>query len=153
MQKTLIKPVIVIISTALLSFSIINFSFDKNQIILDIIMNGLDQAHYNPQKLDDNFSVKFFDLYMKRIDHDKIWFMQGDIDNMAKYKTKVDDQIKVETFELFNLSNDLKTTRMLEKEIWYKDILSKPFDYKINEEYETNGEKISFAKNEEELKK
>jgi carboxyl-terminal processing protease len=152
MRKSLIKPLIVTISIALLSFSVINFSFDKNQIILDIVMNGLDQNHYNPQKLDDNFSVKFFDLYMKRNDHDKIWFMQGDIDNMARYKTKVDDQINAETFELFNLSNELKTKRILEKEAWYKDILSKPFDYKANEEYETDGEKTSFAKTEEELK-
>jgi carboxyl-terminal processing protease len=152
MRKTLIKPVIVIISIALLSFSGINFSFDKNQIILNIIMNGLDQTHYNPQKIDDNFSVKFFDLYMKRIDHDKIWLMQGDIDNMTKYKTKVDDQINAETFELFNLSSDLKATRILEKEAWYKDILSKPFNYKLDDEYETDGEKTTFAKNEIELK-
>jgi len=152
MRKSLIKPIIVTISIALLSFSIVNFSFDKNQIILDIVMNGLGQAHYNPQKIDDNFSVKFFDLYMKRIDHDKIWFMQGDIDNMAKYKTKVDDQINAETFELFNLSNELKTKRLLEKEAWYKDILSKPFDYKTTEEYETDGEKAIFAKGEAELK-
>ena len=115
-------------------------------------MNGLDQSHYNPQKIDDNFSVKFFDLYMKRIDHDKIWFMQGDIDNMAKYKTKVDEQINAETFELFSLSNELKTKRILEKEAWYKEILSKPFDYKTDEEYETDGEKTTFAKSENELK-
>ena len=152
MYRNLIKPLIVTISITLLSFSIISFSFDRNQIILDIIMNGIDNAHYSPQKLDDNFSVKFFDLYIKRLDINKMFFMQPDIDNMAKYKTKVDDQIKAETFELFNLSNDLKTTRILEKENWYKEILSKPFNYKINEDYETDGEKTAFAKNEEELK-
>ena len=152
MYKNLIKPVIVTISIVLLSFSIVTFSFDKNQIILDIIMNGLDNAHYNPQKIDDTFSVKFFDLYIKRQDINKMFFMQGDIDNMAKYKTKIDDQIKAETFELFNLENDLKTKRIVEKEVWYKEILAKPFDYKINEEYETDGEKNSFAKTENELK-
>ena len=152
MRKKILTPIIIIVSVTLLSFSIVKFSFDKNQIILNIVMSGLDNAHYNPQKLDDNFSTKFFDLYIKRLDNPKMFLMQADIDNMAKYKTKVDDQIKGETFELFNLSNDLKTTRVLEKEAWYKEILSKPFDYKINEEYETDGEKSSFAKNETELK-
>jgi carboxyl-terminal processing protease len=152
MRKKLLKPLAVTVSLALLSFSIIKLVFDKNQLILDIVRSGLDNAHYSPQKIDDNFSVKFFDLYMKRLDNGKIFLMQADVDNMAKYKTKVDDQINAETFELFNLSNELKSRRILEKEAWYKEILSKPFDYKINEEYETDGEKLSFAKNETELK-
>ena len=152
MRKNILKASVVTIGIALLSFSLINLSFDKNQIILDIVINGLDNAHYNPKKIDDDFSEKFFNLYMKRIDYNKMFLTQVDIDNMAQYKTKVDDQIKAETFELFNLSNELKSTRILEKEAWYKDILSKPFDYKTNEEYQTDGEKTSFAKNETELK-
>ena len=132
MYKKIIKPLAVTVSLALLSFSIVNLAFDKNQIILDIVMNGLDNAHYSPQKIDDNFSVKFFDLYTKRIDPTKLFLMQGDIDNMAKYKTQIDDQIKAETFELFNLSSELKARRILEKEAWYKEILSKPFNYKID---------------------
>src|SRR5246127_3976884 len=152
MRKKLFKPVVVAVGIALLSFSVVKLAFDKNQLILDIVMSGLDNAHYKPQTIDDNFSVKFFDLYIKRLDDRKIFLMQADVDNMAKYKTKVDDQIKAETFELFNLSNELKSRRILEKEAWYKEILSKPFDYKINEEYETDGEKLSFAKNEAELK-
>src|ERR1700757_176530 len=152
MRKKLLKPLAVTVSLALLSFSIIKLVFDKNQLILDIVRSGLDNAHYSPQKIDDNFSVKFFDLYMKRLDNGKIFLMQADIDNMAKYKTKVDDQINNETFELFNLSNELKSRRILEKEAWYKEILAKPFDYKVSEEYETDGEKLSFAKTETELK-
>jgi carboxyl-terminal processing protease len=152
MRKKILKPLAVTVSIALLSFSVVNLAFDKNQIILDIVMSGLDNAHYNPQKLDDNFSVKFFDLYTKRLDPTKLFLMQADVDNMAKYKTQVDDQIKAETFELFNLSNELKSRRILEKEVWYKEILSKPFNYKIEEEYEADGEKTSFAKNETELK-
>ncbi|MHB8260727.1 MAG: carboxy terminal-processing peptidase [Bacteroidia bacterium] len=152
MHKNIVKSVIVTVSVALLSFSVSVFSFDKNQIILGIIMSGLDNVHYSPQVLNDTFSVKCFDLYTKRLDHEKIWFIKGDINDMAKYKTKIDDQIKDETFELFTLSNELKTKRILEKEAWCKDILSKPFDYKVNEEYETDGEKTAFTNNENDLK-
>ncbi len=152
MRKKFLKPLIITISIALLSFSFVNVAFDKNQIILDIVMSGLDNAHYSPQKIDDNFSEKFFNLYIKRLDVTKMFLLQADVDNMAKYKTKVDDQIKGETFELFTLSNELKNTRVLEKEAWCKEILSKPFNYKTEEEYETDGEKSSFAKNETELK-
>ena len=115
-------------------------------------MSGLNNAHYDPKKIDDNFSERFFDLYMKHVDGSKMFLMQADIDNMAKYKTKVDDQIQNETFELFDLSNELITRRIAEKESWYKEALSKPFDYKVNEEYETDFEKTQYAKNETELK-
>ena len=74
---------------------------------------------------------------MKRIDAGKMFLMQADVDNMAKFKTKVDDQIQNETFELFDLSNELITRRIAEKEAWYKEALSKPFDYKVDEEYVT----------------
>jgi carboxyl-terminal processing protease len=152
MRKKIFKPLIVTVSIAFFSFSIIKFSFDKNELILNIVMNGLDNAHYNPQTVDDKFSAKFFDLYMKHLDGTKMFLLQADIDNMAKYRTKVDDQIKVGTFELFNLSNEIKNKRVLEKEEWSKEILSKPFDYKIEEEYETDGEKSTYAKSEAELK-
>ena len=152
MIKKILKPFLLLLSMALLSFAFIFPSFDRNQVILDIIMNGLDNAHYAPQKIDEEFSRKFFDLYIKRLDINKMFLMQVDVDQMAQYKTQVDDQIKNETFELFNLANDLKIKRIQEKESWYKEILAKPFDYKVNEEYETDGEKVIFAKDETESK-
>ncbi len=152
MKNRWIKMSLVTVSLALLSFTTLNFFFDKNQVILDIVMSGLNNAHYEPKKIDDNFSARFFDLYLKRIDYTKMFLMQADVENMGKYKTKVDDQIQNETFELFELSNELMTRRVAEKETWYKEILSKPFDYKTNEEYETDGQKTDFAKNETDLR-
>src|SRR5437660_1774930 len=102
MKIRLKKSLLLVIVLALFSFSAVTV-FDKNQVILDIVMSGLNNAHYDPKKIDDNFSVKFFDLYIKNLDPQKIFLMQADIDNMAKYKTSVDDQIQNETFELFEL--------------------------------------------------
>ncbi len=152
MQIRILKPIVVTVALALFSLSAANFFFDKNQLILEIVMSGLNNAHYDPKKIDDNFSARFFDLYMKHVDGSKMFLMQADTANMAKYKTKVDDQIQNETFELFDLSNELITRRIAEKESWYKEALSKPFDYKVNEEYETDAEKMQYAKNETELK-
>ncbi len=148
MKRRWMKMTLVTVSIALLSFTTVSYFFDKNQVILEIMMSGLNNAHYEPKKVDDNFSARFFDLYMKRIDYTKMFLLQPDVENMGKYKTKVDDQIQNETFELFELSNELITRRISEKETWYKEILAKPFDYTVNEEYETDGQKTEFAKNE-----
>jgi carboxyl-terminal processing protease len=136
---------------ALFSFSVISF-VDKNQVILNIIMSGLNSAHYEPKNINDNFSIKFFDLYIKQLDGMKMFLLQGDVDNMARYKTNVDEEIQNETFELFDLSNELINRRIDEKEAWYKEALAQPFDYTVNEEYETDPKKAQFAKTPEELK-
>jgi carboxyl-terminal processing protease len=146
------KPLFVTVALALVSFTTVKYFFSKNQVILDIVMSGLNNAHYDPKKIDDKFSEQFFDLYMKQVDRSKMFLMQADVDNMGKFKTKVDDQIQNETFELFDLSTELITRRIAEKEAWYKETLTKPFDYKVDEEYETDAEKMQYAKTEAELK-
>lgn len=152
MKTRFLKPFLITVALALLSFTTVRYFFSKNQVILDIVMSGLNNAHYDPKKIDDNFSEKFFDLYIKTLDRNKMFLMQADVDNMAKFKTKVDDQIQNETFELFDLSTELITRRIAEKEEWYKEILSKPFNYGVDEEYETDADKVEFAKYQMEFK-
>ncbi len=151
MKKTL-KTLAVTLALGLLSFTTFNLVVDKNQLILDILMSGLNNAHYSPQKIDDKFSEKFLDLYIKHLDYGKKFLLQSDIDKMAQYKTKVDDQIEAGSFELFDLSYELISFRIKEKENWYKAMLAQPFDYKVEEEYETDGEKQKFCASETELK-
>lgn len=151
-SKKHIKVAVLSLSLGLLSFTTFNLGVDKNQLILDILMSGLNNAHYSPAKIDDKFSEKFFDLYLKRLDYGKKFLLQSDVNQLAQYKTKVDDEVEAGTFELFELSNELITRRIAEKESWYKEFLSKPFDYSIDEEYETDSEKQKFMTTEAQLK-
>ncbi len=152
MKKNLIAYLSTLFIIAALTVSFLKYSFDKNQIILDTVMSSITNNHYSPKALDDNFSNKFFDLYIKMLDRSKIYLMQADVENLSRYKNKVDDQLKNETFELFDLSYEIISRRISEKENWYKEILSQKLNYKSNEEYQTDGDKVAFAKNEAELK-
>ncbi|MGZ3867445.1 MAG: S41 family peptidase, partial [Bacteroidia bacterium] len=127
-------------------------TFSKNQLIMDILMSGLTNAHYAPLKVDDDFSRKVFDLYLKRLDYNKKMLLQSDIDKLNVYRDKIDDEISGGTFEMFNMSTKLINSRIAETEVLYKSLLSQPFDYKVNEEYETDIEKNKFCKTEEERK-
>ncbi|MBC7862814.1 MAG: carboxy terminal-processing peptidase [Bacteroidia bacterium] len=148
-----IKALTITVCLGLVSFTTYKLSFSKNQLILDILMSGLNNAHYAPLKIDDEFSKKAFDLYLKRLDYNKKFLLQSDIDEMAAFRDKIDDEISNGTFQLFNISQQLIVKRIAEKEALYKELLSKPFDYKVNEEYETDVEKTAFAKTDEDLKK
>jgi len=151
MRKNFIKPAtLVIVAIALCSFTI--FQFEKNQILQDMLMSVLNQAHYSPLKIDDEFSEKAFNLYLKKLDSGKKFLLQTDVDALAKYRTKIDDEINNGKFDFYKLSAELISTRIKEKENWSKEILSQKFDYSIDEEYETDGEKLKYATSEAELK-
>lgn len=151
-KSNISKAILISAVLGLLSFSIVNLQLDKNKIVLDIVMSGLNNAHYNPVDINDDFSSKFFDLYLERLDYNKKFLLQSDIDRLKKYKTEIDDQINNGTFQYFELCNEIISKRIEEKEQWYKEMLDKPFNYNVDEFYETDADKLKFAQNETQLK-
>lgn len=117
-----------------------------------MLMSALNQAHYTPLKVNDEFSEKAYDLYLKRLDYNKKFLLQSDVDQLVKYKKQIDDEVNTGSFDFYNLATDLITKRIKEKENWSSELLTKPFDYNVEEEYQTDGEKIHYAKTEAELK-
>jgi len=152
LKSNISKAILISTVLGLLSFSIVNLQLDKNKIVLDIVMSGLNNAHYSPVDINDDFSSKFFDLYLERLDYNKKFLLQADIEKLKKYKTEIDDQINYGTFQYFELCNEIILKRIEEKEQWYKEMLDKPFNYTVDESYETDPDKLKFAQNETQLK-
>ncbi len=150
MQKKILKSGVLVIVISLCSFTF--FQFEKNQVLLDMLMSVLNQAHYSPLKINDEFSEKAYNLYLKRLDINKKFLIQSDIDALSVYRKSIDDEINNGTFDFYKLSAELITKRIKEKESWSKEILSSPLNYSIDEDYETDGEKLKYASSEEELK-
>ena len=150
MQNKFKKSALIALVIGLCSFTF--YQFDKNQILQDILMSVLNQAHYSPLKVNDEFSEKAYNLYLKRIDANKKFLLQSDVDALSKYKKNIDDEITNGTFDFYKLSVEIINKRIKEKEDWSKEILAKPFNYSLDEEYETDGEKLKYATSEQELK-
>ncbi|PIQ19900.1 MAG: tail-specific protease [Cytophagales bacterium CG18_big_fil_WC_8_21_14_2_50_42_9] len=116
---------------------------DKNTLLLKVVMQGLSTAHFQPEKLDDNFSKKVFDLYLKRLDINKKFLTQGDLDQLKKYQTDVDDEVKRGTHEFYMQATNIYKNRIKEAEGFYKEILAKPFNFEQEETIETDPEKMT----------
>ncbi|HSI90043.1 MAG TPA: carboxy terminal-processing peptidase [Adhaeribacter sp.] len=117
----------------------------KNELLLRVMMQGLNSAHFQPQKMDDAFSKKVFDLYLKRLDFNKKFLLQSDVDQLQKHQTRIDEQVKEGSFEFLNDATRIFSMRVKEDEKLYKDILSKPFNFEIEESTELDPEKIKYA--------
>jgi len=124
----------------------------KYEKILHNVTDMLKEAHYSPKMIDDSFSKKIFNKYFEVLDPNKNIFMKEDIEALKKYEFKIDDEMKGSNVEFFKAAGDLFTKRMEEAALVYKDILSKPFNYNIDETFQGDPDKIKFPANDAERK-
>ncbi|WP_262923026.1 S41 family peptidase [Hymenobacter cellulosilyticus] len=117
----------------------------KDEVLIKAMLQGLSAAHYQPEKVDDNFSKRVFDLYLKRIDYNKKFLLQSDVAQLRKYQNDIDDQVRRGTHEFLDLSTKLMEQRTKDIQALYRDILSKPFDFTKEESFETEADKMVFA--------
>lgn len=151
-NKITTKTVLFVGVIILSSFTVVKYVFDKNDVIFELLFGSLNQNHYAPVKLDDAFSEKVFELYIKRLDYNKKFLLQSDIDDLAKSRRDIDDQLLNQRHDFYAKSVSIYNKRLKEKESWSKEILSKPIDFTVDEEYETDYEKTVYSKSEEDLK-
>jgi len=149
----LLLGVVVIIS---LSSYVIHSSFfiddeEKDKIILSMAMGYLDNLHYQTLELNNDFSEKAFDMYLKRLDYNKRFFLQSDVKELENFKDKIDDEIRAESFELYNTANEILDIRHTDVEEFYPDLLDKPFDFSKNEIVEMDHDKREYAKSKTDL--
>jgi carboxyl-terminal processing protease len=151
--KRINKKVFLLVSSILLlSFTLYKYAFDRNEVIFGLLFDSIKQLHYSPTKLDDAFSEKVFDLYINT-DFNKKFLVQSDIDQLSKYKLEIDDQINNQRQDFFKLNQELVRKRIKEKENWSKEILAKPLNYNVDEEYEADSKKSVYASSTEALRK
>ena len=116
----------------------------KDQVLIGTMLHGLSAAHYQPEKVDDNFSKRVFDLYLKHLDYRKQFLLATDIEQLRRYQTQIDDEVQNGTHEFLDLSNKLMADRIKEMQGLYREILAKPFDFTADESFQTDFEKAPF---------
>ncbi len=122
----------------------------KYEKILRNVGIVLEQGHYSPKKIDDKFSKEVLGKYEEDLDPDKYIFYQKDIDDFKKYENKIDDEIHGAPLESFYAISKTYLTRLNEVSAFYKEILSKPFDFSKEETLQLDGDKRTFPKTEAE---
>ena len=124
---------------------------EKDKLLLELLTFVIEKGHYNPAAIDDTFSKGIYKDFIKALDPSKRFFLQSDIDEFSKYETEIDDQINNKDLTFFNLTYSRLIKRMDDGKKTYKEVLSKPFDYTINESFNTDSDKEPYAKNNKEL--
>lgn len=129
----------------LASYSVYQGTPPRDQVVLGVMLQGLTQLHYQPEKLDDQFSQRVFDLYLKRIDVNKQLLLAPEVDKLRPFQTLIDDEMKGGSHEFLDATSQLLSKRLLEIQVLYRQILAKPFDFTTPETWETDPAKATYA--------
>lgn len=119
----------------------------KYEKILTIVGDYLEQAHFSPKRLDDNFSKAVFKTYLNSIDPDRTILLQSDIKELAKYELSIDDELKSGKMEFIPAVDAIFNKRLAESMGIYKSVLNKPFDFMVKESVQLDMEDAPFATN------
>lgn len=152
-----------VVLTAIVLFGTLFFAFrsNKNQIdggdplqqrLLNAVGSLLEQEHYSPKVVDDSFSKQVFKEFIDDLDGDKTLFLQSDINALKKYETRIDDEIHGAALQFEPAISLIYDKRLNEAIEIYKEILSKPFAFNVDESFLPDASKLAFAVNETERK-
>lgn len=125
---------------------------DREQVLLRLVMQSLQARHYAAVKIDDDFSKKMYKIFIDQLDFNKRFFTQTDLQTLAAYELQLDDEINNGRYQFYDLAHQLLNKRIAQAEQFCDEILAQPFDFTLNETYQTDPEKTKPAKDEADLK-
>lgn len=89
----------------------------------------LEKNHYQPLSWNDSASARLYDKWIGELDEEKLFFTQAEINQLAVFKTKLDEELQGRGWEFFTRSSTLFRLAILRADSLMQAILSKPLDF------------------------
>lgn len=154
-KKKLLLLLIPVVLVGCFSFVLFQHKADqkeKNKVLTQLLFRSLQQAHFDMRDVDDDFSNKAFDLYLKALDGTKRFLIADDVAKLKAYELSMDDELKSGNAEMLKLSSTIIDERLKEARGYCMAVLDKPFNFDEDETFETDADKREFAKSKDDLK-
>jgi len=149
--KVIIPVVLLSISAGVLAFNKLGHNEDppgRYEVIMNLVGQMLKEGHYQPKAIDDKFSTEVFDKYLRSLDTEKKFFLKTDVDKLLPLSTHIDDELKGAPIDCFRSINTLIKQRVAEAAAIYPEILSKPFDFTVDEKVTLDPDKVDYPADE-----
>ena len=124
---------------------------DHYQIENQLITSILTRYHFKEFEINDSLSNMIFNRYLEVLDNGKNYFLASDIESFNSQKYNLDDNLFKGDLQFYYDVFNVYLNRVNERMTFVDDLLNTEFDYSINENYEYDRDKSSWAKNQTEL--
>ena len=139
--------------TAAASQAAIATDFDQNRIrLLTYVLRQQISNHFSGKNIDDTLSASAFHLYLKQLDYQKRFLLESEVRQVRAFEKRIDDEMMTGKIQLVPLAERLMSQGVRRAEEMVDDILSRPFDFAVAEDFETDPEKLAFCLTEPDLK-
>ena len=114
----------------------------ENQFTMEnqLVTTLLSRYHYKNFNLDDSLSSIMFDKYIKTLDYSKVYFYQSDINSFEKERYLFDDYLLAGNIQPFFDIFNLYEKRLIERMEYVDTILTRGFDFTLNDSVEISRE-------------
>ena len=149
-KKSLPIVLVLVVAGFLIAFNssgLVNPPGKYEQIFVQVT-EMLEAAHYNPKKVDDEFSKKIFSKYIESLDPDKNVFLAADIKELKKFELSIDDELHGAPIQFFYAIDALYLKRGRELADLMPALFQQPFQFQADEEISLDPDKAEFPKNE-----
>ena len=124
----------------------------RDKVLGELIKNRLETMHFRNMKIDEDVSVKAFDLYIKKLDYTKMYLYASDVESLKKYSTTMHEALVSGDIELIRASTKVFKQRLKQIKTYVTELLRNPVDFKAKEYFEGDTDKRSFTNNWQEQK-
>lgn len=102
-------------------------------------------GHYAPKALDDEYSSRILDSYLKDLDPNKVYFTQKDIDKFNTFRFQLDDFIKRRDAEVaFDIFKTFRQ-RLTERTDYIMTLIDSDFDFEEDESFNIDRDSYQWA--------
>jgi len=125
---------------------------DQNRTrLLTYVMKRQVENHFSGKEIDDTLSFAAFELYLKQLDYQKRLLLAEEVSQLEIFKDRIDDEVQSGRVILAPLAFRLLANSISRAELLAEKALSEPFSFDVDEDYETDPEKLEFCQTEEDL--
>ncbi len=125
---------------------------DKEALITREEMWILNKFHYAPLAHNAAFSERVFDLFLKRLDPQKHFLLQEDVDSLSRFRDSLADQLLDGSYVFCEVADSLLAKRVKETRVMAEALIKQPLNLNENDSTAFEPEKQPYCKNPGELR-
>jgi carboxyl-terminal processing protease len=155
MQRKNLKYLLPILGGALLfvGFNWFGPQQEKEAVIFALVRDALTNVHLQPKEMNDELSAEVFDAYIESLDYNKLFFTQGEVDDLATSRMLLDEAFFATNTQFFEASYTKVLAGIKRSRSIYTELLEQPLEYTTSERIVNNPDARTFATDEAALRK
>lgn len=124
---------------------------EREPLLARTVVTALSTRHLRKRAIDDALSREVFDAYIEELDPSKLFLLQSDVTKLARHRDDLDDQLQSGRFALAHEGGALLAARRDAFAAYVAKRLTEPFDYTVEESWDTDLEGRALVATEAEL--